>query len=187
MNYNDIAFNFTPTPIVILSYRYMMHMNPAFTQMFGYEHDELIDQSIVKIFPSIEDYEKVGSDALQSLLLKKSLFYSDQRFMQHKNGEIFWTHTYGRTLTPDDPFKLMVWHFERKEQNTPSSEQKLTKRESEITQLIVNGFTCKEIARKLTLSHRTVEVHKANLMKKLGVHSKAELTSKIIIHERKEY
>ena len=77
----------------------------------------------------------------------------------------------------------MVWHFERKDQ-VLSSKQKLTKRESEITQLIVNGFTCKEIARKLELSHRTIEVHKANLMKKLGVRSKAELTSKIIIREK---
>ena len=135
------------------------------------------------MFPTLKYYEKVGNDALQSLFLKKSHYYSDQRFMQHKNGEIFWTHTHGQTLTPEDPFKLMVWHFERKDQ-VLSSKQKLTKRESEITQLIVNGFTCKEIARKLELSHRTIEVHKANLMKKLGVRSKAELTSKIIIREK---
>ena len=164
----------------------MMEMNSAFATLFGYERGELIEQSIVKIFPSLEDYEKVGNDALQSLLLKKSHYYSDQRFMQHKNGEIFWTHTHGQTLTPEDPFKLMVWHFERKDQ-VLSSKQKLTKRESEITQLIVNGFTCKEIARKLELSHRTIEVHKANLMKKLGVRSKAELTSKIIIRENDSY
>lgn len=106
---------------------------------------------------------------------KNSLHYSDQRFMQHKSGEIFWTHTHGRTLTPEDPFKLMVWHFERIEQHPLVNKQKLTKRESEITQLIVNGLTCKEIARKLS------EAHKANLMKKLDVHSKHELSSKIII------
>ena len=102
--------------------------------------------------------------------------------MQHQNGEVFWTHTHGRTLTPEDPFKLMIWHFERKDKNQ-QFEQQLTKRESEITQFIVNGFTCKEIAKKLDLSHRTVEVHKANLMKKLGVRTKAELTSKIIIQK----
>ncbi|RKG40867.1 LuxR C-terminal-related transcriptional regulator [Acinetobacter rongchengensis] len=182
MDYNLLAFEYCPAPIVVLSYRHMVEMNPAFAHLFGYTREELIDHSIVKIFPSIEDYEKVGNDALQSLLKKQSLFYSDQRFMQHRNGELFWTHTHGRTLSPEDPFKLMVWHFERKDQ-APSSKQKLTQRESEITQLIVNGFTCKEIARKLNLSHRTVEVHKANLMKKLEVRSKAELTSKIIIQK----
>ena len=183
MNYNKLAFEYSPAPIVVLSNRHMIEMNPAFSDLFGYEREELLQESIVKIFPSIEDYEKVGNDALQSLKLKKSIFYSDQRFMQHKNGELFWTHTHGRTLTPEDPFKLMVWHFERKDQ-APTSKYKLTKRESEITQLIVNGFTCKEIARKLDLSHRTIEVHKANLMKKLGVRTKAELTSKIIIQEK---
>ena len=183
MNYNKLAFDFCPAPIVVLSNRCMMEMNVAFTNLFGYTREELIEQSIVKIFPSIEDYEKVGDDALQSLMLKKSHFYSDHRFMLHKNGELFWTHTHGQTLTPEDPFKLMVWHFERQDQAV-TSKYKLTKREAEITQLIVNGFTCKEIARKLDLSHRTIEVHKANLMKKLGVRTKAELTSKIIIQEK---
>jgi PAS domain S-box-containing protein len=182
MDYNKLAFDFSPAPIVVLSYRYIVKINMAFANMFGYKCESLINQSIVKIFPSIEDYEKVGNDALNSLSKKKSVFYSDQRFMQHKNGELFWVHTHGRTLTPEDPFKLMVWHFERKNPHS-TSKQKLTKRESEITQLIVNGFTCKEIARKFELSHRTIEVHKANLMKKLGVKSKAELTSKIIIQE----
>ena len=108
MIYNKIAFDFSPAPIVVLSYRHMMELNTAFAQLFGYEREELLDHSIVKIFPSIEDYEKVGNDALESLLQKKSLFYSDQRFMQHKNGDLFWTHTHGQTLTPEDPFKLMV-------------------------------------------------------------------------------
>ena len=184
IHYNKLAFDFSPAPIVVLSNRHMVEMNHAFAQMFGYEREELLHHSIIKIFPSIEDYEKVGNDALQSLLQKNSLHYSDQRFMQHNSGEIFLTHTHGRTLTPEDPFQLMVWHFERKEQHPLTSKQKLTNRESEITQLIVNGLTCKEIARKLCLSHRTVEVHKANLMKKLGAHSKSELSSKIIIQNR---
>lgn len=182
MDYNKLAFDFSPAPLVVLSYRCMKEMNIAFANMFGYEREALIDQSIAKIFPTIKDYEKIGNDALSSLLKQDSLFYSDQRFMQHKNGELFWVHTHGRTLTPEDPFKLMIWHFERKEK-IPVSKHKLTHRESEITQLIVNGFTCKEIAKKLGLSHRTIEVHKANLMKKLDVRSKAELTSKIIIQE----
>lgn len=73
MNYNKIAFDFSPAPIVVLSYRHMMEMNAAFANLFGYERGELIEQSIVKIFPSLEDYEKVGNDALQSLLLKKAI------------------------------------------------------------------------------------------------------------------
>lgn len=126
IHYNKLAFDFSPAPIVVLSNRHMVEMNHAFAQMFGYEREELLHHSIIKIFPSIEDYEKVGNDALQSLLQKNSLYYSDQRFMQHKSGEIFWTHTHGRTLTPEDPFQLMVWHFERKEQHPTAAEVKVT-------------------------------------------------------------
>jgi hypothetical protein len=54
---------------------------------------------------------------LQSLLQKNSLIILINALCSTKSGEIFWTHTHGRTLTPEDPFQLMVWHFERKEQH----------------------------------------------------------------------
>jgi DNA-binding CsgD family transcriptional regulator len=46
---------------------------------------------------------------------------------------------------------------------------------------VVNGLTCKEVARKLGISHRTVEVHRARLMKKLQARNSAELVSRIIV------
>lgn len=178
MDYQQLAFEHAPAAIVVLSQRRMMAMNQAFAQLFGYSKQELLEQSIAKLFPSQEDFEKIGHDALQGLLEQRGLGYSDQRFMQHHNGQLFWTQTHGHTLTPEDPFRLAVWHFERKDQLMPKLQ--LSKRETEITQYIVNGLTCKEIAKLLGLSHRTVEVHKANLMKKLGVRNKNQLSSKII-------
>lgn len=47
----------------------------------------------------------------------------------------------------------------------------LTVREKEILTLIVQGYTNKDIAQKLVLSHKTVDTHRTNLMKKLGVHN----------------
>ena len=41
--------------------------------------------------------------------------------------------------------------------------------------LIAQGFTNRQIADKLTLSIRTVESHRANLMEKLDLHSRTEL------------
>ncbi|HSZ24207.1 MAG TPA: response regulator transcription factor [Cytophagaceae bacterium] len=52
---------------------------------------------------------------------------------------------------------------------------KLTEREQEVLAEIVKGFTTKQIAEKLFISHRTVETHRVNLMKKLEVHNIAEL------------
>jgi two-component system response regulator FixJ len=51
----------------------------------------------------------------------------------------------------------------------------LTKRERVVVSEIVRGDSNKEIARKLGLSHRTVERHRQNAIKKLGVRSAGEL------------
>ena len=49
--------------------------------------------------------------------------------------------------------------------------KELTPREREIVKLLAEENSVKDIAQKLKLSHRTVEAHKFNLMKKLGIHS----------------
>jgi len=51
----------------------------------------------------------------------------------------------------------------------------LTDRETEILKLIANGFSNKEIGEKIFISHKTVDVHRTNLMKKLGVNNVAAL------------
>jgi DNA-binding NarL/FixJ family response regulator len=51
----------------------------------------------------------------------------------------------------------------------------LTEREREVLQLAAQGLTNKEVAQRLDLSPRTAESHRANLMKKLGLHTQSEL------------
>lgn len=58
---------------------------------------------------------------------------------------------------------------------TIPSEEPLTSREMDILRLIVHGNTNRQIAEKLTISTRTVETHRANLMEKLNLHNRAEL------------
>ncbi len=53
----------------------------------------------------------------------------------------------------------------------------LTDRETEIIQLIAEGFSNKEIGNKLFISHRTVDTHRTNIMKKLNVSNIAGLIS----------
>lgn len=52
----------------------------------------------------------------------------------------------------------------------------LTGREREILKLIAEGRTNQEIAELLVLSSATVQTHRANIMAKLGLHSRTELT-----------
>jgi len=52
----------------------------------------------------------------------------------------------------------------------------LTKREKEILKLIAEGYRSKDIAELLSISIKTVDKHRTNLMKKLGLHSISNLT-----------
>lgn len=56
-----------------------------------------------------------------------------------------------------------------------SSFDTLSEREREILKLIAEGLTNREIADKLFLSIKTVQAHRANLMRKLGMHDRTEL------------
>jgi DNA-binding NarL/FixJ family response regulator len=52
----------------------------------------------------------------------------------------------------------------------------LTPREREVIQLLAEGKTTKEVAATLHLSVKTAETHRTNLMRKLNLHSVADLT-----------
>lgn len=51
----------------------------------------------------------------------------------------------------------------------------LTDRERQILQLIAEGYTNKQISEILTISVKTVQAHRLNLMKKLDLHDRGEL------------
>ena len=54
-------------------------------------------------------------------------------------------------------------------------ERALTAREREVLKLLAEGKTVRAAATVLGLSSKTVDAHKFNLMRKLGIHNKAEL------------
>ncbi len=77
-------------------------------------------------------------------------------------------------LSPAVSHCVVADYVQRINENQGSSEQ-LTSRQREIWQLIAEGFTTKEIAQKLGISVKTVETHRTQLMKKLGIHDLASL------------
>ena len=65
--------------------------------------------------------------------------------------------------------------LEKMFQNQNKAQSILTIQERKILRLVILGFMNKEIAEKLYISPKTVENHKANIMKKLNLKTKAEL------------
>jgi DNA-binding NarL/FixJ family response regulator len=60
----------------------------------------------------------------------------------------------------------------------------LTARQRQVLRLIVEGHRMKEIGIRLSLSTRTVETHKYELMRALGVHSTTELVRYAMLHPK---
>ena len=71
---------------------------------------------------------------------------------------------------------LVLGEFRRmNEPTTPAGEQ-LTERETEILKMVAKGMSYKQIAERLVLSHRTVQNHVQNTLRKLQMHNRVELT-----------
>ncbi len=63
----------------------------------------------------------------------------------------------------------------KKKRSDDDNEKKLTKRETEIIKLLAEGLPHKEIAVVTSISKRTVDTHVQNIMRKLSLHSKADI------------
>ena len=74
-------------------------------------------------------------------------------------------------LTPEAQRTLIKDVLER----GSSGEEELTPREEEIVKLVAEAHTTKQIAELLHLSEKTVENHRANAMRKLGMRDRVEL------------
>jgi DNA-binding NarL/FixJ family response regulator len=69
-------------------------------------------------------------------------------------------------------------YLEGKEAKQPASSwDSLTTREREVLKLIAEGYRNKQMADLLCVSAKTVEKHRANLMRKLDLHSVQALTA----------
>ncbi len=72
-------------------------------------------------------------------------------------------------LSPVVASKLMAHYGDQRPWEIAETDR-LTPREREVLQLIAEGHSSKAIAIRLKVSAKTVETHRANLMKQLGVH-----------------
>jgi two-component system response regulator NreC len=82
----------------------------------------------------------------------------------------------GAFLRPAVTTKLVQDYLERVDKGEETdSYGKLTEREREILRLIAEGHTNAQIAQMLVISVRTVESHRAHIMEKLGIQTRAEL------------
>ncbi|MGA8440281.1 MAG: response regulator transcription factor [Candidatus Sulfotelmatobacter sp.] len=76
---------------------------------------------------------------------------------------------------PQDSGPHLANQLPRAAESAPPQESPLTTRERQVLKLLAEGKTVRGAATDLGLSSKTVDAHKFNLMRKLGIHNKAEL------------
>lgn len=170
-DFAEIAYAFAPVGLVITENRVIRDCNAAFAEMFEYTPEELRDQVFAMLYPSDEEFVNIRDRGVRQL--RETNTYWDERIMARKSGTLFWCRVRGHSFTPDEPLMRAVWSFADLSETRPYVP--LTRREREIISYLSDGLTSKEIANKLELSHRTVEVYRAKLLKKFGVSNSSGL------------
>lgn len=167
----ELAFRFAPVGLVVTENRTIRDCNPAFSGMFGYRQEDLRRQVFAILYPSDEEFVNIRDRGVKQL--RETNRYWDERIMARKDGTLFWCRVRGHSFTPDDPLARAVWSFADLSAERPYSP--LTRREREILSYLSDGLTSKEIALNLDISHRTVEVYRAKLLRKFGVNNTSGL------------
>ena len=80
-----------------------------------------------------------------------------------------------RYLAPPISDRAIEAYLVRSEESKLDPYDMLSTREREVLHLAAQGLTSTETANKLCISPRTVEVHRARVMQKLGLHNRTEL------------
>ena len=178
----QLAFDLAPVGLVLSRNRCIVDCNQRVCEMFGAAKEQLVGQSFLVLYPSLDEYERIGARMLPILNAKG--VYGDDRIMKRvdgrNKGETFWCHVTGRALNREAPHESGIWTFEDLSARRPVTAD-LTAREREVAAHLMQGLTSKEIGRALVISHRTVEIYRARLMRKYKSSTTADLVHKMMV------
>lgn len=173
---HTIMFQHAPVGMILSRNRVIHACNDAAARIFGYEPDALLEKTFCLLYPSTEEFDRFG--AAIGTILQTDGRYVDERIMRRAGGELFWCRVTGGALQRGEPHAEAIWVFEDLS-NKRLVGVNLTPREREISSMLIDGKTCKLIARRIGLSPRTVEMHKSKLMRKYSVTNSTELVHRL--------
>jgi len=171
-----------PVFVVEFETRLIEAVNAAVEEAFGYPADDLVGRPTHILHADPELFAMFGRIGEGSLARNEP--FSARGWMKRRDGEIVATEhlvtpfkaACGRRLhlsfvaIRDWPIWLALYH----------KLQSLTRREREILRRTLGGDSAKGIALDLDISHRTVESHRASMLRKFEVGSTVELLSLFI-------
>ena len=172
-----LAFDLAPVGLALSRNRVIMDCNQHLCEMFGASRELLLGQSFQLLYPSVIEFERTG--ARIAPILNQSGTYADDRIMKRANGETFWCHVSGRALKQSAPHEAGIWAFEDLSAGR-AVKAELTAREREVAAHLLDGLTSKQIGKVLAISHRTVEIYRARLMRKYKASNTGDLVYRLM-------
>lgn len=171
----QLGFANAPVGLVVTANRRIDACNMRFAEIFGYRMQELPGRGLSMLYPSSEEYDRIGRIGLAGMASTGR--YDDERVMRRRDGGHFWCRVQGQSLDAADPFSRAVWSMTDISVARPLVQ--LTRRERQVAMLLVEGRTSKDIALALSISPRTVEAHRQKLNAKLEVRNTAECVARL--------
>ena len=172
-----LAFDLAPVGLALSRNRIIVDCNRRLCEMFGASRELLLGQSFQLLYPSAIEFERTGSRIAP--ILNRSGRYADDRIMKRSSGETFWCHVSGRALNQSAPHEAGIWAFEDLSASRVVKAE-LTAREREVAARLLDGLTSKQIGKALAISHRTVEIYRARLMRKYKAANTGDLVSRLM-------
>lgn len=152
------------------------------SDMNGIEVARRISRSSPKtqvVILSMHSDESYVLEALQAHVAGYVLKDSTGSQLLHAIREAAAGHRY---LSPPLSEKAIEVYARNAEATTLQPHEKLSPRERELLSLLTEGYTNTQIAERLCVSRRTVDAHRANLKRKLGIRSQAQLIRYALEH-----
>ena len=164
-----------PVPMVYARHRIIRDCNAEFAALFGLRREEILGRSFARLYPKIADFIRVGH-LWRSNLPGGQVFY-DERIMTRGDGGRFWCRVNGRSQHAIDPFAEALYCFQAINRAVKVGGVTNTDRQHQIIAMVAQGKSNAMIAVELGLSKRTIESHRARLMRTIGVRNAAELVA----------
>ena len=166
----------TPTPIALVRPEGgIMFCNPAFEKTFQLQPGEMLPENLVQLVQKQDDVYSPSED-----------FQGQDRISHFFRFE---NDVYRLNITRLDPmedYEGRCWLLRFKPALEPQSQvayamhqAKLTPRETEVASLVCDGFSDREIARRLFISPSTVNNHLKHIFNKMEVHSRVQLANRL--------
>lgn len=156
-----LAFAEAPAALCVSRGSRVAECNSAFLGLFGFQSDGVTGRSLAIFCKSWADFRSQRCTYFQRV--QKGTLGKCELMLRRADGREIVCSVSARTTGAAG---LVVWMVEEIGRREP--ERGLSPRELEVADLLIQGQTAKQMARRLGLSPRTVEMHRANLMKKFS-------------------